>query len=86
MAKRRIAVVGLGMAVTPHAKSLVDLAARAEIAGEREREPRAEIAPARLARAERGGGLGAILEIEQALRMRRHRHAEPDDRDAVLRH
>src|SRR6185436_13257419 len=32
MAKRRIALVGLGMAVTPHAKSLVDLAARAEVA------------------------------------------------------
>jgi len=29
--KHRIALIGLGMAVTPHAKSLVDLAARAEV-------------------------------------------------------
>ncbi len=32
MTKHRIAVVGLGMAVTPHAKSLVDLADRVEVA------------------------------------------------------
>jgi UDP-N-acetyl-2-amino-2-deoxyglucuronate dehydrogenase len=32
MAKRRIALIGLGMAVTPHAKSLVDLANRVEVA------------------------------------------------------
>jgi UDP-N-acetyl-2-amino-2-deoxyglucuronate dehydrogenase len=32
MTKRRIAVIGLGMAVTPHAKSLVDLADRVEVA------------------------------------------------------
>ena len=31
MAKRRIALVGLGMAVAPHAKSLIDLGARAEV-------------------------------------------------------
>jgi UDP-N-acetyl-2-amino-2-deoxyglucuronate dehydrogenase len=30
--KRRIAIIGLGMAVTPHAKSLVDLADRVEVA------------------------------------------------------
>jgi UDP-N-acetyl-2-amino-2-deoxyglucuronate dehydrogenase len=30
--KRRIAVIGLGMAVTPHARSLVDLADRVEVA------------------------------------------------------
>ena len=30
--QRRIAVIGLGMAVTPHAKSLVDLAERVEVA------------------------------------------------------
>jgi UDP-N-acetyl-2-amino-2-deoxyglucuronate dehydrogenase len=30
--KRRIAVIGLGMAVTPHAKSLLDLAGRVEVA------------------------------------------------------
>jgi predicted dehydrogenase len=28
----RVAVVGLGMAVTPHARSLIDLAARAQVA------------------------------------------------------
>ena len=32
MAKHRIAVIGLGMAVTPHARSLVDLAGRVEVA------------------------------------------------------
>lgn len=32
MAKRRVALVGLGMAVTPHARSLVDLADRVEVA------------------------------------------------------
>ncbi len=32
MTKRRVAIVGLGMAVTPHAKSLRDLEARAEVA------------------------------------------------------
>jgi predicted dehydrogenase len=31
MPRRRIALIGLGMAVTPHAKSLVDLADRAEV-------------------------------------------------------
>jgi len=33
VARRRIAVIGLGMAVTPHAKSLVDLRDRVEVAG-----------------------------------------------------
>ncbi len=32
MAKRRVALVGLGMAVTPHARSLVDLVDRVEVA------------------------------------------------------
>jgi UDP-N-acetyl-2-amino-2-deoxyglucuronate dehydrogenase len=32
MAKHRIAIIGLGMAVTPHAKSLLDLKDRAEVA------------------------------------------------------
>ncbi|MDE2266308.1 MAG: Gfo/Idh/MocA family oxidoreductase, partial [Alphaproteobacteria bacterium] len=31
MTRRRIALVGLGMAVTPHAKSLVDLKDKAEV-------------------------------------------------------
>jgi UDP-N-acetyl-2-amino-2-deoxyglucuronate dehydrogenase len=31
MRRRRIALIGLGMAVTPHAKSLIDLADRAEV-------------------------------------------------------
>ena len=31
MAKRRLAIIGLGMAVTPHAKSLLDLADRVEV-------------------------------------------------------
>ncbi|MBL6945105.1 MAG: Gfo/Idh/MocA family oxidoreductase [Rhodospirillales bacterium] len=33
MAKHRMGIVGLGMAVTPHAKSLLDLADRVEVAG-----------------------------------------------------
>ena len=33
MPRHRIALVGLGMAVTPHAKSLLDLRDRAEVAG-----------------------------------------------------
>jgi len=32
MSKTRVAIVGLGMAVTPHAKSYLDLADRAEVA------------------------------------------------------
>ena len=32
MPRHRIALVGLGMAVTPHAKSLLDLADRVEVA------------------------------------------------------
>jgi len=32
MAKHRVAIIGLGMAVTPHAKSLADLKDRAEVA------------------------------------------------------
>jgi predicted dehydrogenase len=32
MAKHRIAIIGLGMAVTPHAKSLIDLKDRVEVA------------------------------------------------------
>src|SRR2546423_3097595 len=31
MAKHRIAIIGLGMAVTPHAKSLIDLKHRVEV-------------------------------------------------------
>jgi UDP-N-acetyl-2-amino-2-deoxyglucuronate dehydrogenase len=33
MARRRLAIIGLGMAVTPHARSLLDLTARVEVAG-----------------------------------------------------
>ncbi len=32
MSRHRIAIIGLGMAVTPHAKSLLDLADRVEVA------------------------------------------------------
>jgi len=32
MTRRRIALIGLGMAVTPHAKSLIDLGDRVEVA------------------------------------------------------
>src|SRR5579862_1206421 len=32
MARRRVAIIGLGMAVTPHARSLLDLADRVEVA------------------------------------------------------
>ena len=33
MARRRLAIIGLGMAVTPHARSLLDVAERIEVAG-----------------------------------------------------
>ena len=32
MPKHRIALIGLGMAVTPHARSLMDLSERVEVA------------------------------------------------------
>jgi UDP-N-acetyl-2-amino-2-deoxyglucuronate dehydrogenase len=32
LGKKRIGIIGLGMASTPHAKSLVDLADRVEVA------------------------------------------------------
>jgi UDP-N-acetyl-2-amino-2-deoxyglucuronate dehydrogenase len=38
MARRRIAVIGAGMAIPPHARSLVDLADRVEVAGVFSRE------------------------------------------------
>ena len=39
MSRRRVAIIGLGMAVTPHAKSLLDLADRVEIAAAFSRSP-----------------------------------------------
>jgi UDP-N-acetyl-2-amino-2-deoxyglucuronate dehydrogenase len=39
MAKRRVAVIGLGMAAAPHAKSLLDLAGRVEVAWAYSRSP-----------------------------------------------
>jgi UDP-N-acetyl-2-amino-2-deoxyglucuronate dehydrogenase len=39
MAKHRLAIIGLGMAVTPHAKGLVDLADRVEVAASFSRSP-----------------------------------------------
>jgi UDP-N-acetyl-2-amino-2-deoxyglucuronate dehydrogenase len=39
MTRRRVAIIGLGMAVTPHAKSLLDLADRVEIAAAFSRSP-----------------------------------------------
>ncbi len=38
MAKRRLAVIGAGMAIPPHAQSLLDLAGRVEVAGVFSRE------------------------------------------------
>jgi len=37
--RHRIAVVGLGMAVTPHAQSLADLAGRVDVIGAYSRTP-----------------------------------------------
>ena len=59
---------------------------RVETAGERKRKLLAERLAPRLARAERGGDLHAVLQVDQALGVRRHRHAEADDRDPVLGH
>ena len=39
MARRRVAIIGLGMAVAPHAKSLMDLADRVEVAAAYSRSP-----------------------------------------------
>src|SRR6266403_1974188 len=39
MTRRRVAIIGLGMAVGPHAKSLLDLADRVEIAAAISRSP-----------------------------------------------
>jgi predicted dehydrogenase len=39
MSRRRVAIIGLGMAVAPHAKSLLDLAERVEIAAAFSRSP-----------------------------------------------
>jgi UDP-N-acetyl-2-amino-2-deoxyglucuronate dehydrogenase len=39
MSRRRVAIIGLGMAVTPHARSLLDLADRVEIAAAFSRSP-----------------------------------------------
>ena len=57
-----------------------------EAAGERKRKFLAERLAPRFARAERVHDLDAVLQVDQALGMRRHRHAEPDDGDAVLGH
>src|ERR1043166_2241951 len=61
MPKHRIAIIGLGMAVTPHAKSLIDLKDRVEVAAafspsEARRKAFGETFPFRLA-----DGLDAIL-------------------------
>jgi UDP-N-acetyl-2-amino-2-deoxyglucuronate dehydrogenase len=39
MTRRRVAIIGLGMAVTPHARSLLDLAERVDIAAAFSRSP-----------------------------------------------
>ena len=59
---------------------------RVEAAGERKRKFLAERLAPRRARAERGGDLDAVLQVDQAPGMRRHRHAEADDRDPMLGH
>ena len=59
---------------------------RVEAAGERKREILGECFAPRLARRERMHDLDAVLQVDEALGMRRHRHAEPDDGDAVLGH
>src|SRR5882724_3545600 len=47
MTRRRVAIIGLGMAVTPHAKSLLDLADRVEVAAAFSRSPERAAAFAR---------------------------------------
>ena len=62
MAKRRIAVIGAGMAIPPHAQSLLDLADRVEVVGVYSRDPdrRAAIEGARyIITCTRIGGLEA---------------------------
>jgi hypothetical protein len=57
-----------------------------EIAREREGKAIGEGASAPFARAKGVGDLNAIPQVEQALRMRRHCHAEADDAEPVARH
>src|SRR5437763_1187543 len=59
---------------------------RLKVARERQREfPHECLAPC-CARTERVSNLHPVFQIDQALGVRRYRHAKPDDGDAVLRH
>jgi len=65
MTRHRIGVIGLGMAVTPHAKSLLDLADRVEVAAAYNRsEPRRESFAARFPSFPTTGDLDSILSDE----------------------
>ena len=57
-----------------------------EAIGEPKWKIRRECLAARFARAERVRDLDAVVEVDQALRMRLDRHAEADDRDPTLGH
>ena len=86
MGKHRIAVIGLGMAVTPHAKSLVDLKERVEVVhafspSEARRKSFEEKFPFPLAE-----NLDAVLKVHEAPGMGRDRHAKADDGNPVFRH
>ena len=67
----------------------VDAAVRqdaVEVIAQRKREPLPERRAPRLARAVGRRDLDAVGEVEQAFGMRRHRHAEADQRQAMSRH
>src|SRR6185312_7205536 len=55
---------------------------RVEVGGQREREAGAEGRAAGFGRAPGAGDLDLVGEVEEALRVRRHRHAEADEADA----
>ena len=59
---------------------------RIEAVGDRERKFLRERRASRRTRTERRHDLDAVLQVDQAFGMRRHRHAETDDRDAMLAH
>src|ERR1700738_2798937 len=57
-----------------------------ETAPERKGEFLAERFSPRLARTECGHDFDAVLQVDEALGMRRHRHAEADDGDTMFGH
>src|SRR5271166_3381053 len=62
MPRRRVAIIGLGMAVAPHARSLIDLADRVEVAWAYSRSAKRAAAFARIAPFPTTSSLEAIVD------------------------